>query len=207
MTTTFASTLALAFLAALSPSHARLGETEGQSQARYGQPREDLTGPQDKPLLPGAVEKHYLYEGFRVRAAFAEGKCLVIEYAHIPENGIPKQISDAEVKAILAAESGLDEKKLAGTAKEKQAEAQLRRWKEEKVKEQGAAGDIARGIQGALKLHKWERADGAVAEYALGLVLKISDRTADDAARRLAREAKKPGQPGVPAAKPVVPKF
>ena len=32
-------------------AHARLGETEGQSQLRYGQPREDLTGPNDKPLL------------------------------------------------------------------------------------------------------------------------------------------------------------
>jgi hypothetical protein len=191
-----------------SPALARLGETEGQSQVRYGQPREDLLGPQDKPLLPGSVEKHYLYEGFRVRAAFAEGKCVVIEYVHIPENNIPKQFSDAEVQAILAAESGLDEAKLANQPKDKQREAQLRRWKEEKVKEQGAVGDIAKGIKGALKLNKWERSDGAVAEFALGLVLKVTDKSADDWARKFARDSKKQpgaGQPAKPG--PGVPKF
>jgi hypothetical protein len=197
----------LAALAILSfPVQARIGDTEGQSQARYGQPREDLLGPQDKPLLPGSVEKQYLYEGFRVRAAFAEGKCVVIEYVHIPENNVPKQFSDAEVQAILAAESGLDEQKLAAQPKEKQLEAQMRRWKEEKVKEQGAAGDIAKGIKGALKLNKWQRTDGAIAEFALGLVLKVSDKSADDWARRFSRDAKKqPGQPGKPG--PAVPKF
>lgn len=193
-------------LAFVPVAQARIGETEGQSQVRYGQPREDLLGPQDKPLLPGSVEKQYLYESFRVRAAFADGKCVVIEYAHIPENGIPQQFTDIEVRAILAAESGLDEQKLASLPKEKQAETALRRWKEEKIKEQGAAGDIAKGIKGAFKLNKWERGDGAVAEYALGLVLKISDRTADDWARKYAREAKKqPTAPGKGGA--AVPKF
>jgi hypothetical protein len=198
--------LALTFATLSSSSFARLGETEGQSQARYGQPREDLLGPQDKPLLPGAIEKQYLYESFRVRAAFAEGKCVVIEYVHIPENGIPKQFSDAEVRAILAAESGLDPQKLAAVPKEKQLETQVRRWKEEKVKETGAAGDIAKGIKGAFNLHKWERPDGAIAEFALGLVLKVSDRSADDWAKKFARDAKKQsGQPGKTV--PVVPKF
>jgi hypothetical protein len=205
-----ASTLLFAMSAAVSvPAHARLGDTEGQTQARYGQPREDLLGPQDKPLLPGGVEKQYMYEGFRVRAAFAEGKCVVIEYAHLPENNVPKQFTDAEVRAILAAESGIDEQKLAGQPKDKQTEAQLKRWKEEKVKEQGAVGDIAKGIKGAFKLNKWERADGAIAEFALGLVLKFSDRNAGDWAKKYARDAKKlPGAPGAkPATGPVVPKF
>jgi hypothetical protein len=205
-----ARAFALAALAVASlPAHARLGDTEGQSQARYGQPREDLLGATDKPLLPGSVEKSYLYEGFRVRSAFVGGKCVVIEYAHLPENNIPRQFTDAEVQGILAAESGLDPQKLASLPREKQMEAQLKRWKEEKVKEQGVVGDIAKGIKGAFKLNKWERTDGAIAEYALGLIVKISDRNADDLAKKFARDAKRaPGVPGTkPPAAPVVPKF
>ena len=184
-----------AFLMSSLVSQARLGETEGQSQARYGQPREDLSAATDKPLLPGAPEKCYEYQGWRVRAAFAGGACQVIEYARIPENGIPKQIGEAEVTAILDAEKGKG------------------RWKEEKIKAPAPYADIAKGIQGALKLHKWERTDGAIAEFALGLVLKISDRDADVWAKRLAKEAAKQqpkGQPAAPAApaKPAnVPKF
>ena len=161
----------------------RLGETEGQSQARYGQAREDLSAPTDKPLLAGAAERCYEYQGWRVRAAFAGGTCLVIEYAHIPENGVPKPISEAEVKAILEAEKGKG------------------RWKEEKLNVPGPYADLAKGLKGALKLNKWERTDGAIAEFALGLVLKISDRNADDWEKRFAREAaKQPG--GKPASAP-----
>ena len=52
-------TAALAIWALAGNLQARLGETEAQSQARYGQAREDLTAETDKPLLPGAVEKCY----------------------------------------------------------------------------------------------------------------------------------------------------
>ena len=117
---------------------------------------------------------------------------MVIEYAHIPENGVPKQVTEAEIAAILEAEKGKS------------------RWKEEKVKAPGAYADIAKGIKDAFKLNKWERTDGATAEFALGLVLKISDRNADDWAKRLAREAaKQPAKPGAVPAKPAanVPKF
>jgi hypothetical protein len=168
-------------------SHARIGETEVQSQARYGEPREDLTAATDKPLLPGAVEKCYEYQGWRIRAAFAGGACQVIEYAHIPENGVPKEITENEVSAILEAEKGKS------------------RWKEEKIKTPGALGDLEKGIKGAFKLNKWQRTDGAVAEFALGLVLKISDRNADDWAKKLAREAGKKDSKAGP--KEPVPKF
>lgn len=174
------------------PLQARLGETEGQSQARYGQAREDLAARTDKPLLPGAVERCYEYQGWRVRAAFAGGACQVIEYAHIPENGVPKPITEAEIAAILEAEKGKG------------------RWKEEKVKAPGPYGEIAKGIKDAFKLNKWERSDGAIAEFALGLILKISDRNAGDWAKRLAREAAKQApKAGATSAKPAanVPKF
>ena len=45
--------LVVAVFAVLSaaPASARLGETEAQSQARYGAPAPELAGPQDKPLI------------------------------------------------------------------------------------------------------------------------------------------------------------
>jgi hypothetical protein len=185
--------LACVLVALVSQGEARLGETLGQSQARYGQPREDLSAPADQPLLAGSAEKTYEYQGFRVRVAYAGGMCQVIEYAKIPEGGALKPITEAEVTAILEAEKG------------------KWKWKEEKIKAQGPYKDIAEGIKGAFKLNKWERGDGAKAEIALGLVLKLTDRNADDWAKRLAREAaKQPVKPGaaVPAKPaPVVPKF
>jgi hypothetical protein len=172
-------------------AQARLAETEGQSQARYGQPREDLAGPGDKPLLPGSIERAYLYEGFRIRAAFAGGFCIVVEYAKVPENNVPKALTDPEIKAILESEKGNS------------------KWKEEKVKGVGPHADIAKGFKDAFKLNKWERKDGAIAELALGLVIKISARNADDWAKKLAREkSKQPVKPGEPAKPgPVIPKF
>lgn len=184
------SSLVALLLSTASLVHARLGETEAQTQTRYGKPREDLSAPTDKPLLQGGVEKTYEYQGWRVRTGFAGGTCLVMEYAHIPENGQLKPITDPELQAILEAEKGKG------------------RWKEEKIKDQGPVGDLARGIQGALKLRKWERGDGAKAEFGLGLVLKITDRNADEWERRLAREAaKQPAKPGAAKTPPNVPKF
>ncbi len=184
---TAATTLLLA-----SAAHARLGETEGQSQQRYGQPREDLGVSTDKPLLPGGVEKTYEYQGFRVRAAFAGGLCVRIEYARIPENTVPLKLEEAHLAAILEGEKGRFT------------------WKEEKPSKQpGVAGDIERALKGALNVRKWDRNDHAKAELALGLLLKLETRDADDWEKKLARAAKPaPGQPvpGQPA-KPAVPKF
>jgi hypothetical protein len=170
---------------------ARLGETEGQAQVRYGQPREDLAVGTDKPLLTGAIERSYLYQGFRVRSAYAGGTCMVIEYAHVPENGTPKAVTEPEIKAILEGEKGTS------------------RWKEDKVKAAGPYAEIAKGIKDALKLNKWERNDGATAELALGLVLKITDKNADDWAKKIARDkAKQPVKPGEPKKpEPAIPKF
>jgi len=96
--------IALAALSITTLAYGRLGETEGQSQLRYGQPREDLTAPNDQPLMPGSIEKSYEFHGWRVRAAFVNGVCHRIEYAHIPVDGQLKQIADADIKTILDAE-------------------------------------------------------------------------------------------------------
>jgi hypothetical protein len=188
------TTAALALTSLVFTAHARIGETEGQSQQRYGAPKDDLVGGDEKPLLAGAIEKAYLYQNFRVRAAFAGGACQVIEYVRLKEGDVPapQALTEAEIKAILEAEKG------------------RWKWKEEKLNAPPGIADIAKGIKGALKLNKWERTDGAIAEYALGIVLKISTKNADDWAKRFARDAKKlPVKPGAKPATPAptVPKF
>ncbi len=178
--------LSLAAFTALPTADARLGETEGQSQQRYGQPREDLIIQTDKPLMPGAVEKAYEYQGWRVRAAFAGGQCLRIEYAHIPDGAVPKKISDAEIAAILDAEKAKFS------------------WREDKTtKQPGAAGELEKALKGAFSVRKWRRSDHATAELALGVVLKLETRDADETARKLAKQAK--DKPAPNAEKP--PKF
>ena len=188
----FLFVLPVVMFVAMPAAEARLGETEGQSQLRYGQSRDDLTGPNDKPLMPGAVEKAYEYQGWRVRAAFAGGGCVRIEYVHIPQDGLPQKITDAEIAAILDAEKSKFS------------------WREEKAtKQPGAAGDIEKAIKGALNVRKWQRSDHAIAELALGLVIKLESHDAQEIARRLAKLAKEKPAPGAkPAAGATqVPKF
>ncbi len=169
------TTLLLAALFFTTFAHARLGETEGQSQLRYGQPREDLAVPNDQPLIPGSVEKSYEFHGWRVRAAFVAGVCHRIEYARIPVDGQLVQIGDAEVQTILEAEKGRFS------------------WKEEKSKTPPAFKGLEQGLKKAFKVNKWVRTDKAKAEIALGLVLKLETREAEDLAEKLAKLPKPPG--------------
>lgn len=182
----FLPALPLLMFIAMPAANARLGETEGISQQRYGAPRDDLAGPNEKPLMPGAQEKTYEFQGWRVRAAFAGGVCVRIEYAHIPENGAPKQIAEAEMAAILEAEKGKFS------------------WREEKAtKQPGAAGEIEKALKGAFNVRKWVRSDHATAELALGLIIKLESRNAQDIAKKLAKLVK--DKPAAGSAK--VPKF
>jgi hypothetical protein len=179
-------TIFLAALLCTASAHARLGETEGQSQLRYGQPREDLTVPSDQPLMPGSIEKSYEFHGWRVRAAFVNGTCHRIEYAHIPADGQLKQIAEAEIKTILDAEKGRFS------------------WKEEKTDTPPALKGLELGLKKAFKVNKWVRTDKAKAELGLGLVMKLETREADDFAKKL---AKMPKPPGAPDPSKQIPKF
>ena len=182
----FLPALPLILFIATPPAEARLGETEGQSHQRYGQPNAELIGANDQPLMPGAVEKAYSYQGWRVRAAFAGGVCVRIEYVHIPQDGVPQKIADVEMAAILDAEKG------------------NLSWREEKAtKQPGAAGEIEKAIKGALNARKWRRSDRATAELVLGLAMKLESNEAQEIAKKLAKAAKeKP-----PANTTKVPKF
>ena len=177
---------AVTFCAFLTAAHARLSETEGQSQQRYGQPRTDLAGPNEKPLMEGALEKTYEFQGWRIRQAFVSGTCVRIEYVHLPDGGLPKKMTDAEAKAILDAEKGKFS------------------WREERAATQpGAAGDLEKALKGAFNLKRWERSDHAKAEMTLGVVLKLQTRDADDLAKKVAKEAQEKGKkPGAPVPLP-----
>lgn len=89
-------------------SHARLGETENESQRRYGAP---VTPSVDKmsPVLPGAVSRTYDHKGWRVRAAFVNGRAVKLTYQKKSAPGVNHQIQDDEAAAILASEKGTGE--------------------------------------------------------------------------------------------------
>ena len=82
---------ACGFIAA--SASARLGETEAQSLARYGVPAPELAGPQDKPLIEGAKESIFNFQGWRVRVAFLNNVAARLEYVHLAENGVLKPIT------------------------------------------------------------------------------------------------------------------
>lgn len=165
-----------------TPALARLGENEAQSQTRYGAPAPELSAPNDKPLLPGAKEVIYNFSGYRVRAAFVNNVTVRIEYAHLPDGGALKQLTDPEIKAILEAEKATYS------------------WKEEKPKTGNKGLDA---LQAFAEGRKWERNDHARARLKLNLLLELETRDADTIEKKL---AKQPGQ-AKPGATPAVPKF
>ena len=181
----FSATLLGTILSLAHPASARLGETEAQAQARYGEPTPQYASPTDKPLLPGAKEVTYFHQGWRVRAAFANNVTVRIEYAHVPEGGVPKNISEAETKAILDAEKATFS------------------WREQKAK----TGDKnLNALKTFFDGRNWERSDHAMATLKLNLLLVLESRDADTIEKKLAKQAGAAKPAGTPAA-PVVPKF
>jgi hypothetical protein len=168
--------IAAAIVAAENAS-ARLGENELQSKARYGEPNQQLIGAEEKPLIPGAKETAYLFEGWRIRASFVNGIAHRIEYAKVVD-GKPRQLAKDEVEAVLEAEKG------------------NYRWREEKPR---------LGHEGLNKLKEtfdgrvWERSDHAKArlihlENVLQLESRDAERLAKQLAKTLPKDAKAPGK-------------
>ncbi len=181
----FSAILAAAIVSFARPAEARLGDTEAQSQARYGEPTPQYASPTDKPLMAGAKEVIYFFQGWRVRAAFANNVTVRIEYAHVPEGGVPKNIGDAEAKAILDAEKGTFS------------------WREQKAK----TGDKnLNALKTFFDGQNWERSDHAIATLKLKLLLVLESRDADTIEKKLAKLSSAGKPAGTPAA-PVFPKF
>jgi hypothetical protein len=166
----------LFLLAALCPFtlHARLGENEAQAKARYGQSVPELIGQNDKPLIVGAKELAYNFEGWRVRAAYLNGVTHRIEYIKLPENGQPKPITEEEVQAVLGAEAGKF------------------KWREEKPR---TGYDSLNKLQTAVEGRKWERTDHALANLKLNLILTIESRDVDKLEKKAAKTPAKATPP------------
>ena len=182
-------TAALALSAACllpNSSLARLGETEAQSQGRYGEPTPQYAAPKDKALMPGAKEVIYFFQGWRIRAAFVNNATVRIEYVHLPEGGGPKPVSEADAKVILDAEKGTYS------------------WREQKPK-------TGNKDLNALKTHfdgrVWERADHAMATLKANLVMTLESRDADTLEKKLGRELTKAKPDGTATPPPSSPKF
>ena len=173
--------LSALLLGAALPLHARLGETEAQSQQRYGAPTPELIGPTDKPLLAAAHEVAYNFQGWRVRAAFLNGTTARIEYVHLPENNAMKPVTEAEIEAILDGEKG----KFA--------------WKEEKPK---TGNKDLNALKTMFDGRRWERSDHAVASLKANLLLTLEVHEVEAYEKRLTKQPKT----GTPAATGV-PKF
>src|ERR1035437_382780 len=99
--------LALVVIAAIALTPicglARLDETEAQCEQRYGKPQDS---PSDKsfPILSGAVNQSYQYQGWRIRIAFLDGKAAIISYSKAAQAAGGIKIQDDEAKAILDSE-------------------------------------------------------------------------------------------------------
>jgi hypothetical protein len=199
---TLATLLALAALAL--PAAARLGENEAQSKARYGEPNPDLVRPDEKPLLPGAKEAAYFFQGWRVRAAFVNGVTHRIEYAKladgapatldttvfeaIQKQGGPQKIKPEEVATILEAEKGQ-----AGY-----------RWREVKPK---TGHEVLDALKKTFEGKQWERSDNATARVLFDLVVQLESRDADKLEKQLAKTAAKTAGKATPGPATPLPKF
>ena len=158
-------------LATLVPTaHGRLGENEAQSRTRYGEPNASLIGANDKPLIPGATEMAYQFEGWRIRAAFVNGVTHRIEYVKIPDGGQLKPLTDAEIEAVLTAE------------KDKF------RWREEKPR---TGHQVLNDLKEAFDGRRWERSDHADAVLKLKVLFVLQSKDAEKLEKQLAKNAGK----------------
>ena len=82
---------------------ARLGETEAQCEQRYGKPQDSLS---DKsfPVLSGAVNRIYQYQGWCIGIAFLDGEAAIISYSKSAKAPSGVAIRNDEAQAILDAE-------------------------------------------------------------------------------------------------------
>jgi hypothetical protein len=181
------SALCFVFLLSLisAPAHARLGETEAQSTARYGEEKPELIGASEKPLLEGAKQVAYLFEGWRIRVAFLNDAAVRLEYLHLPDASGPKKIADNEIETILDAEKGRFN------------------WREEKAR---TGSKDLNALKTMFEGRKWERSDHALAQLVGDIVLTVQSRDVDDhEKKKLGKQSGKPPGKATPA--PGLPKF
>lgn len=160
---------------------ARLGETEAQTQARYGAPTPELASPLDQPLLAGAKTVIYHFGEWRVRVAFLKDAAARLEYVHLAESNAPKAVTEPEIKAVLDAEK-------AGYV-----------WREVTPRSGYKELDALQAAGG----RRWERSDRALAQLRLGLLLVLQTRDVEAYEKKLSQAP----AGAIPATTPATPKF
>jgi hypothetical protein len=98
-------TCALFLIASCSAAIGRIGETPIQFVDRYGAPKDTTSSKiMDKsfPLLEGAIQHTYEYQGWKIRAAFlqVDGPAVRMDFQKF---GSDVQIKDYELEAIMKA--------------------------------------------------------------------------------------------------------
>jgi hypothetical protein len=93
--------LVMIVVASPASTFARLGETEAECLNRYGKSATTFA-----PLLDGAINHQYNYQGWRIRVAFINGKAARLSYHKTGESGGSLYIQPDEAQAILAGEVG-----------------------------------------------------------------------------------------------------
>ena len=88
-------------MAASLNSQARIGETEAKSEQRYGKPANEALS-RMMPILAGAVNHSYSYQGWLIKAAFVNGSAVRIHYF---KRSAQMEIKNDEAKAILEGEA------------------------------------------------------------------------------------------------------
>jgi hypothetical protein len=97
----------LLLLLLATQAFARLGETREQAEARYGLPKSEKPPQFGPPLLKGARELTFVYEGWRIRCALLpakDGQEYIVREEYTRSAGNPI-IQGFEREAILEAES------------------------------------------------------------------------------------------------------
>ncbi|MCB1277025.1 hypothetical protein [Prosthecobacter sp.] len=124
--------------------HARLDDTERRCVERYGsaeRPKQRVIMPE--PLVSGATESTYHFQGWALRVAFLDGKVVAQEYQKELPHPSGKTIKAEELQAILEAEQS-------GGAWERSATHPLKADKPEMI--------IGTALLGGMH---WKRSDGA----------------------------------------------
>lgn len=166
-------------------SHARLGDTERQCIERYGSaepppPFQTTVG----ILLPGAHQSAtYRYQGYRIQVAFLNGRIVRQRYQRTLAVNGSLAISDAEIEAILKAESDGGTWKRASPFKGQPGSQGLT----------GALTQVIGSVMFSRTLPTWERStDKAIARTSSGssiLTLDTPEAVKAEADFRQARKA------------------
>ena len=165
-----ALSLCLVLSAVTTSIQARLGDTEMECFRRYNSPVKSATRAIRDPLVPGAIELDYRFEGWRITVALMGGKVIAQRYAKSADHPNGNRINDDEWKTLLEAEAGGQEwTRLTLNPNSKDISSMI--------------ADLAFGFSG----ESWKRTDGTIANRSM---MKVSGQFLTPAAQAILQRAK-----------------